>query len=81
MLEKPRCELGYPIGQVVDILGNRSFEFADWISGQTVGVCDGRKYNHETKEYESSSCAPEGHGPVIYPWDLQRFIDGRSVVD
>jgi hypothetical protein len=79
MLPRPACKYGYSQDQLVDILGDRMVEFKKWMRGQTISLCEGRQYNPETKEYESSGCGP--HGSVIYSWDVQRFLDGSPIVD
>lgn len=78
-LEHPTCELGYPQIQLERILGSRLQEFLLWSAGQTIGMCDGRKYNYETKKYEATGCGP--HGLVVYPGDLDRFLKGLPVID
>lgn len=77
--EKPECQLGYTETQLDRILGDRRREFNAWMRGQTIAMCDGKKYNHEEKRYEDTGCGP--HGLVVYSWDLQRFIFGLPVVD
>lgn len=78
-LPKPSCELGYTLDQLEEILGNRYDEFLQWMYGQTIAICQGRKYNYDKKQYEATNCGP--HGWAYYPWDLQRFLDGKPVVD
>lgn len=81
MLPTPECESGYPWCQIQEILGvERTKELSGWMYGQTMTMCDGRQYNHDTREYEES-CGGVGHGGVVYTWDLQRFLDGRPVID
>lgn len=75
----PDCQLGYTTEQLESILRDRLKEFNTWMVGQTIALCDGRSYNHNTKEYEDTGCGP--HGLVVYSWDLSRFLDGRAVVD
>lgn len=79
-LPEPECRLGYTYDQLVDILGDRIVEFSRWMRGQTMVICDGLKYNHDTREYEKA-CGGVVHGVVVYPWDLKRFLDGRPIVD
>ncbi len=79
-LSSPDCQYGYTISQINMILGARRKEFTAWMSGQTQTLCDGRKYNHETRGYEEA-CGGVAHGPVVYPWDLKRFLDGRPIID
>ena len=79
MRQRPECKHGFTQGQLVDILGDRLVEFKMWMRGQTIASCDGRLYNHGKKEYEPSGCGP--HGFVVYSWDLERFLDGRPIID
>jgi hypothetical protein len=62
-------------------LGSRYEEFQNWMNGQTRSICDGRSYNYETKEYEATECASNPHGGVTYSWDVERFLDGRPIID
>lgn len=78
-LPEPECPLGYTVDQLHTILGNRYEEFADWIDGQTTGICDGTRWNPTTKEAEPTGCGP--HGGVAYAWDLERFLDGKPIID
>jgi hypothetical protein len=78
-LPTPECSLGYTDSQVKAIMGTRLKEFNSWMSGQTMAVCDGRVYDHVKGAYEPSECGP--HGGITYTWDLQRFLDGRPIVD
>lgn len=77
---KPECHLGYTRAQVVDVFGDRVGEFDHWMRGQTIGLCEGKRYNYETEEYEPA-CEGVAHGPAWYPWDVQRFIRGDPVID
>lgn len=77
----PRCEMGYPEDQLRELLHTHEYDrLMQFMYGQTVGVCEGRKYNHETKEYEVA-CNGVSHGVVVYSHDLERFIAGLPVVD
>jgi hypothetical protein len=78
-LPSPDCRLGYTDSQVSAIVGARLKEFNFWMAGQTMAICDGRQYNFATEEYEPDDCGP--HGVVVYPWDLERFLDGRPILD
>lgn len=78
-MEKPNCHLGYTYEQLQDILGSRLDEFSHWMVGQTMSICEGQQYNYEKKDYEPTNCGP--HGMVVYPWDLQRFLHGKPVID
>lgn len=71
------CEQGYSESQLNDIFGEGSEElkaFNKWMAGQTCSLCEGKKYNHERREYEPS-CDGVAHGLIIYSWDLIRYID------
>ena len=72
-IPEPECRSGYTVTQVEEIMGDRAEEFVRWMSGQTVALCEGKKYNHETKKYEKD-CGGTSHGVVIYAWDLKRFL-------
>jgi hypothetical protein len=50
------------------------------MSGQTRAICEGRKFNHDTREYETS-CRGVHHGVVTYPWDVQRYIRNLPIID
>jgi len=78
-LPKPECSLGYTDFQLDEILGDRRREFSRWMRGQTVAVCDGREYDHANKVYVETGCGP--HGVATYAWDLERFLDGRPIID
>lgn len=78
-LPESACRSGYTDAELREILGDRHDAFRHWMRGQTMTVCNGRLYNHETREYYASECGP--HGPVTYGHDLQRFLDGLPVID
>lgn len=78
-LPKPDCEYGYTDTQLDDILGDRRPEFNRWMRGQTVAVCDGRRWIPETRVYVASGCGP--HGAATYGSDLRRFLAGGPVLD
>jgi len=76
----PDCESGYTYNQLLEILGDDLPNFNQWMRGQTMALCEGRRYNHETKEY-TPKCGGVAHGGVVYPWDLARYLDGLPVID
>lgn len=78
-LPKPECILGYPEIQVERILGRQMSRFKEWMRGQTMGICDGRLYNHGKREYEGTGCGP--HGVVAYASDLNAFLHGQPPLD
>lgn len=79
MLPEPDCDRGYSVDLLKETLGEDRFSaLMDWMYGQTMMLCDGRRYDHEAKAYYETHAA---HGPVVYTWDVQRFMDGRPVID
>ncbi len=78
-LPTPLCKFGYPEEQLHEILGDKFVEFSHWMAGQTVTICDGQEYDHEAKAYKPTNCGP--HGPVVYAWDLSRFLEGKDPLD
>ena len=78
-LPNPECEWGYTEVQIEQICSVPE-DFRKWMYGQTMALCEGRKYNYDTQEYEES-CGGVAHGMIVYPWDLVRYIECRPVVD
>ena len=81
-LPEPQCKLGYPTAQVEEILsakGEDYWAFNKWMTGQTMGVCDGREYNHEAHRYEPTHCGP--HGIVVYGSDIKQYLAGGAPLD
>jgi len=79
MIPEPECAYGYTAEQLEQILGKDLERFYGWMYGQTMTLCQGEKYNHETKSYEEA-CGGIVHGPVVYSLDLARYLAGRTVV-
>lgn len=74
------CGLGLPSEHLRQVLSAGQFKSLNaYLVGQTIGICDGRRYNHDTEEYEPTGCGP--HGTVVYRRDVQRWIDGLPVDD
>ena len=73
VLPAPECTSGYTARQVEEIMGDRYEEFLQWMSGQTRSLCEGRRFNHETREYEED-CGGVKHGGITYAYDVQRFL-------
>jgi len=72
---KPDCPSGYSWSFLEEILDEETFEqFGKWMSGQTMTLCEGRRYDHEAKEYRADECAGNPHGGVAYQYDLHRFL-------
>lgn len=79
-LPTSNCGQGYPRSQLIAIIPTDELErFDAWMDGQTMSICDGRRYNHVAREYENTGCGP--HGPVVYRHDLQRFLDRLPIID
>lgn len=78
-MKKPSCSIGYTIDDLQEILGNRFKDFKQFMIGQTMGICDGRSYNHEKNEYQDTGCGP--HGIIVYRQDLQQFLGGGNPLD
>lgn len=74
------CELGYTEDEIEDLMGDRLKEFERWMYGQTMAICGGRKYNHDTRKYEEA-CGGNPHGVIVYRWDADRFLAGLPVID
>lgn len=75
------CPLGLTIEELETLLGPTIERFWDWMYGQTMAICEGRRYNHETKEHEDDECAEHPHGLVVYRSDVERYLAGLPVVD
>lgn len=79
-LPKPECEMGFSEEQVTQILGPAESAFWHWMDGQTMCLCEARRYNHEKHCYEPTTCV-KAHGTVVYPHDLERFLRGLPPLD
>ena len=75
----PSCELGYTDDDLAQILGQRFSEFKHWMRGQTIAVCEGRRYDHGRQVWLETGCGP--HGPATYGHDLRRFLAGGPIID
>lgn len=72
---KQACPDGYSWDQLEEILDDETFaEFGRWMRGQTCMICQGRRYNHDTKQYEPDECSDNPHGGVAYTYDVHRFL-------
>ncbi len=71
----PDCEMGYSPEHLEWALGRDLYvEFQEWHAGQTGSICDGRRYDHESKTYYPTACAEDPHGFVAYTWDVHRWL-------
>lgn len=69
-MPEPICKYGYTQSQVDLIIGlARKDEFAEWMRGQTVSLCEG---------CDGTRLA---HGFITYRSDVWRFINSMPVVD
>lgn len=76
----PDCEAGYSWFYIEEILPEEEFiAFRHWMRGQTCVICDGRRFNHETRQYEATDCANNPHGGVVYRWDFERYFGLHGV--
>ncbi len=67
------CKFGMIDSEVNErIPEHLSGRFNTWMNGQTMTICDGKRYNHEKLQYEDTGCGP--HGPVTYSYDVERFL-------
>lgn len=93
-LPEPSCIFGYTYDDIDEILGPRVKDFWKWMTGQTMMLCNGKSYDHDRHEYFTTLCSGmfpgvpvsdteslAGHGGIVYPWDLERFLAGLPVVD
>ena len=73
---EPDCPLGYTQAQIEQAFETEDelAHFYKWMNGQTQGICEGRAYNHDLKKYEADECDGTPHGPVVYSWDMDRYI-------
>ena len=80
----PDCYFGYSREQLERLLaatGRSTSEFDRWMRGQTGALCTGLRYDHDIQEYVIDENCVSGHGPVVYTWDVERFLSGRPIID
>jgi hypothetical protein len=80
LMPRPACESGYTRRQIEEIVGGRLREFDRWMLGQTAVLCEGRRWEMASKRYVPA-CNGVAHGKVYFPWDVERFLDRRPVID
>lgn len=79
MFPEPDCDRGYSFDLLEETLGEVRFdELMKWMYGQTMAICDGQRYDHDTKQYHDTGHA---HGPVVYSYDVHRFLAGGPILD
>lgn len=80
-LPSPICQLGYPQDQLEELFDEQELRrLGLWMNGQTMAICEARRYNHDTKKYEPNGC-DRAHGGVIYAWDLERWLRAGPIID
>lgn len=72
---KPECRGGYTYRQVQEIVGDREDDFWHWMRGQTMMVCGGPDDGGNKK------CEVAHGAPIVYSWDMERYLAGRPVLD
>lgn len=77
------CQHGYTDAEIRKYLRTSvQYEnFCYYMHGQTMSICEGRLYNHETESYEPDECANNPHGIVTYAWDLRRYTENLPPYD
>lgn len=76
------CPLGYPRIQLETWLGSQGYRrLMLWMDGQTMAVCEGQRYHSESDGYRPDRCAHAPHGPVVYRWDLARWLEAGPILD
>lgn len=82
-LPAPECRSGYTrqqVDQILEVRGRSRAEFDAWMRGQTIALCEGQRWDYETESYVEA-CGGVAHGAVIYPWDLERFLNRQPILD
>jgi hypothetical protein len=69
-LPEPVCRGGYTRDQIRQITGPREQEFESWMRGQTIMLCQGE-----------GKCDGVIHGVIVFPWDVQNFLNGGPILD
>ncbi len=72
------CKHGFTREELEDIVPDLD-DFDKWMSGQTMMICDGYRYNYDTREYEPD--CEEAHGSIVYVWDVDRYLKGLKPID
>lgn len=88
----PKCHLGYTPDQITALTGDREEEFWHWMRGQTMAVCNAepqRKWVEDETHDGGMKLITVGpplcsvaHGaPIVYRWDLERFLANLPITD
>lgn len=74
------CPMGYPLDELRVHMGAVPFlHLSQWLTGQTMMLCDGQRYDHDLGSYVKG--CDVAHGPVVYAWDYKRWIEGGPIID
>ena len=74
-LPPPVCPMGYNWLQLVDWLGaDECVKLRIWLQGKTFDPCVGEMYDEASNTMVRSSCPEGGHGTVVYPVDVERYL-------
>lgn len=76
-LPPPDCEGAYTEYQVVKIFGDLLPEFHRWMVGQTMPICNGRRWDPFNQKYQQA-CGGISHGPCYYDCDVVEFAEGKD---
>lgn len=75
-LPKPECRGGYTSRQIADLFPSTEHIFWAWMHGQTMMICGGPSDGAGER-----NCHVAHGGPIVYPWDLERYLAGKPVID
>lgn len=80
-MPEPECKYGYPQSQIEKIFPeDRLKEFHLFMNGQTVSLCNNRRWDYILGEEVEDDCGTS-HGTVFYRSDVFDFLSGRPVTD
>ena len=80
----PSCPMGYTRGDLENHFGavtGQPHSLWQQLIGQTGAICEGKRYNHEKREFEPTECADNPHGFISYTWDVLEWYRGQPVSD
>jgi len=80
-LPEPVCPLGYPRSQLEEFLGDRLEAFTEWMRGQTVVICQGKRWSPEERRDVPTDCFGHPHNVVTYRHDVERYLAGKEPLD
>ena len=82
-IPEPSCPHGYTRSDLSEIFPTQEAyqAFEKWMIGQTMMICEGKKFNYELNTYLPDQCWTTPHGTVVYPWDVIQYLDGGEPFD